>query len=264
MVPSAWYPVLPSSQLTAGSSTTLAFAGGELALSRNADGALHSQLPADRVVERNGLIFVWHGDEAPEFEVEVLPEIGDRGWTSVKWKAMRPFETTIENVMRDVVDNAHFGPVHKMAEADTRAWQDGHHLITRSQGIVDLRRFGGPPLRGHLRLDGRVHGPGLLTYHSVLTLGVQTQTILLSAAYPIDENTVQMWVGVTIPRRRVPGLQRLILSRYLTALERDYLADAEFWESEQGRMAPTPSDAIEEELYEVFDGWFEAFQPIAA
>jgi len=260
VIPSAWYPLIPSSHLPAGSSAELELAGKPLLLARSESGEVRGGQGTHAIRERNGLVFVWHGDGEPTFDVEELEEVTSPDWTPVRWMKLRTFETTIENVMRDVVDNAHFGPVHKLQDADTRAWQEGLHLITRSQGIVDLRRFGGPPLRGHLRLDGRVHGPGLLTYRSLVTVGIQMRQILLSAAAPLDDNRVQIWIGVTVPTPPVPGLTRLIVSNYLRALQIDYLADAEFWESEEGRMPAKPADEIEAGLYAVFDRWMSGFE----
>lgn len=258
MFPHSWYPLLPASQLAPGEGRNLDRLGTTLRAERAADGTVSiiarsgAPVPACEV---NDLVFAWHGPAEPSFAVEPLPQIGADGWTPVDWRQLRPFETSITNVMRDVVDNAHFEPVHKLAEADTRAWIDGHHLCTRSQGIVDTSRFGGPRFRGHLLLDGRVHGMGLLTYNGTFTMGVQLPHVLLSAAVPLDDGRVQMWVGVTVKRTPVPGLSRFLRGRFLRGLIEDYLADAEYWESPAGRLQPEPSDDLEAELYAVFDRW---------
>ena len=46
------------------------------------------------------------------------------------------------NVQRDVIDNGHFGPVHCLDSAETRAARDGRYLDTVSQGILNIRRLG--------------------------------------------------------------------------------------------------------------------------
>lgn len=263
MLPTAWYPLLPAASLTAGSQETLQRLGSTWTARKSHDGEYSvlegQQARPHRVV--NDLLFAWSGSEEPSYEVTQLQEVGSTEYTAVLWKKLRPFATTIENVMRDVVDNAHFEPVHRLYEADTRAWQDGSHLRTRSQGIIDASRFGGPRLRGHLLMNGRVHGPGLLTYQATLTMGIQLSHILLSAAVPVDEEHVQMYVGVSLRKIPLPGVNRFLLRRFLLGLEADYLADAEYWESDAGRMQPEPSDAVEEELYKVFDAWFSEFAP---
>jgi hypothetical protein len=261
--PTAWYPLLPASMLAPNTTERLTWLGTEHVVARDAHGGVTVRDPSGRslhTTEVNDLILAWAGPGEPFYAVDAVPELGRSDWTAVSWRKMRPFQTSIENVMRDVVDNAHFGPVHKLLRADTRAWREGAHLRTRSRGLIQTDRFGGPRLHANLLLEGRVHGPGLLTYQGLLTMGIQLPHVLLSAALPLDADHVQMWLGVSVRRIPVPGLSRPLVGRFLDGLEEDYLADAEFWESPQGRMSPTPSDAGDAALYAVFDEWFSAFQ----
>ena len=68
------------------------------------------------VLERNGMIFVWNGDEGAEpfFEIPVLPEWEDPAWTK-RW--MR-FEWTVathpQEISENGVDAQHFSTVHLM------------------------------------------------------------------------------------------------------------------------------------------------------
>lgn len=262
MFPTSWYPLLPASTLGRGESEEVRWLGAVHRVSRSTDGRARVQAPDGRdlpVQEVNDVVFAWSGADEPDFHIGAVPELARPDWTAVRWRKLRPFRTTIDNVMRDVVDNAHFGPVHQLAHADTRAWLDGAHLRTRSRGIIRTDRFGGPRLHANLLLEGRVHGLGLLTYQGLLTIGVQLPHVLLSAAMPLDAEHVQMWVGVSVKRVPLPGANGFLLGRFLDGLEEDYLADAEFWESPEGRMAPTPSDALDAELYGVFDAWIQRF-----
>jgi hypothetical protein len=259
--------LLPASSLRSGHDVTMTRLGRSLTVRRDAEGALSATVAGGStlpVLEANDLVFAWHGPGAPTFTIHPLPALSSPCWTTVRWKKLRPVRTSVVNVMRDVVDNAHFGPVHGVREADTRAFQEGHHLRTRTQGIIDTSRFGGPPLHGHLLLEGRVHGLGLLTYEGLLTLGVQIPHVVLSAVAPIDEAHVEVWIGIAVKKVPLPGASSFLRGTFLRGLEEDCLADARFWESADGRSTSAPHDAAGAELLALFDTWLTRFPQVPA
>ncbi|MCO4772725.1 MAG: hypothetical protein KDA24_22020 [Deltaproteobacteria bacterium] len=270
-----WYPVLPSTSLTSGESQSLTVRGSAHRLSRVGGAAILSEAgESTATCEVNGLVFAWSGSGEPDWQVHPLPEFDDPSWTPLTWRRLGPYAATARDVMRDVVDNGHFEPVHGLMGAATSAWEEGPHLRTVSQGKVGIpRRY--PSLvrrgltpRGHLRLEGRIHGPCLLSYRGTLSFGIHLEHILLSAVVPIDEATVEIWIGVSIQRQ--PLLPNWIVQRrIMDDLQSDYDKDAALWKLCQdnaaagGVPAPAQRPVLEEEarLFSVFDDWWGSFHP---
>jgi hypothetical protein len=234
-----------------------------MSASRRADGRVHVVDERSRRAllthDVNGMVMVWHGPGEAEFEIASIPEISARDWRPLRWGKPRPFATTVTNVMRDVVDNHHFGPVHGLIRPRTEASERGPFLDFASEGLIDTSRLAGPRLLAHLRIEGRLHGMGLLVYHMTMTMGLQFRYVTLSAATPIDTHRVRIHLAVAMRRAPLGPVTALVESRafhdYVVNFERDRV----HWESPAGRLEPAVPLAEEVELLGRYDRWAARF-----
>jgi phenylpropionate dioxygenase-like ring-hydroxylating dioxygenase large terminal subunit len=89
--------------------------------------------PAYPVVEQDGYIWVWVGDEAPNGRLPFqLPHRNERGWGNARLEAIIP--NSVDNVVENFIDCPHTGYVHgglfrtpasHMARTRVRAVEDG-------------------------------------------------------------------------------------------------------------------------------------------
>jgi hypothetical protein len=163
-----------------------------------------------------------------------------------------------------VVDNDHFAPVHHLDGPETRARVEGPFVHTVSQGIMNLARIGGPPLRCHIRLAGTLHGVGILTYRTTITIGLQIHGLLVTAPTPVDGARVRFHVGAMTGRWRIPGIATLVRRGVVASVIEDTERDASFWESPAGRyLSPTPDPEWPARLAS-FERWLAQFVPTSA
>jgi len=133
-----------------------------------------------RVVEKNGLILMWHHREgaAPSFEIPDIPEMGDSAWTRpdlAHWEVRASWLDMNENC----VDQAHFKYVHgTLSIPPTRAEIQGH--IHRAESLFRMRVPGG---EGDAKLVTMDYGPGF----QIVRITGLIDTILMNSATPIDE-----------------------------------------------------------------------------
>lgn len=266
-IPESWYMVAPSGRVERGGALREALLGTELTLTRRADGRVDARDAAGRaraVAEVNGMVLVWEGAGDPTWEVAPFAEYGDPAWTDLRWARSRTYAAPVQTVQRDVVDNDHFAPVHHLDGPETRARFEGHHVHTVSQGIMNLARIGGPPLRCHIRLAGTLHGVGLLTYRTTITIGLQIHGLLVTAPTPVDSARVRFYVGAMTGRWRIPGVAALVRRGVVASVLDDTERDAAYWESPAGRyLSPTP-DPEWPERRAAFERWLAQFAPAAA
>jgi hypothetical protein len=264
MFPNGWYVIHAGDGLIPGTRKRAQLLCTELEIAREVDGAVTVTDADGRVLAVHqiaGAVLVWHGAGAPAWRVGPFPELDGRRWTPVHWLPSGEVHTTVENAQRDVLDNAHFGPVHGLREADTRAHRYGHALDTVSQGIVSLRRIGGPPLLAHLRLNGRLHGPGVLVYRTTLTIGFQIRNLVFSAVTPAtEEDRCVFFAGVAVRRLPLPFVNQMMVRTTAKGLLLDYEADAAYWAA--GRVRPAEAGPVTEEdrrLAELYDDWLAQY-----
>lgn len=263
-VPDGWYFVHDVASLRPASAVQVFALGDDLTVARDRGGSVIVR-GTDGETRRTdvvaGAVFVWHGRGEPGYRLESTDQ--GPGWTPVRWATTGVVATSVANAMRDVIDNAHFEAVHGLRGAETTAVDAGHAIETVSQGAIRLSRIGLPPLLAHLRLDGRLDGPGLLVYRTTITCGTRIRNVLLSAITPLDGGTARFAVGVSV--RRVPGLSWLIVRTALRGLLRDYDADARYWAA--GRPRPEGAGPLRDDeraLHALYDAWLARALPAAA
>jgi nitrite reductase/ring-hydroxylating ferredoxin subunit len=175
------------------------------------------------VVERNGIVWLWHDAQGrpPRFEVPELPEVGSPDWTPLevrRWTVRSRWLDMNENA----VDQAHFRFVHGTHSIPaTRAEIDGHVLRCRS------RMKQGTP-RGEVdgSLDTDDYGPGLQT----VRLSGIVDTLMVNTAVPIDEDTTDVSFAYTVCTRGGAEAARGVGAAIIRDLERQMAQDIPIWE----------------------------------
>lgn len=145
------------------------------------------------VVERYGMILVWHDPETrpPAFQLPVLPELEEDGFGVVS-RTEREARSTPLDMGENSVDLAHFVTVHGLANyPDRQATQlsaDG--AVLRVVGPADDPKAEAAPIP--LELERTLHGLGFATIRFLGLPG--TPPVLLIATTPIDEDrSITRW-----------------------------------------------------------------------
>lgn len=175
------------------------------------------------VNEVNGLIFIWNDQEGlePNYDIPQIPEwLDEAGWTH--WvPETRSMRTQQHEVIDNIADEAHFGPVHQMHVTDFSVKFDGHRAIQHQHG---------PSVMAHgddglLSTDAVYHGPGyLLThlYHAV-------DSIMLVGHTPIDKQNLQLFYGLMVQKKE--GIDQAMVDRLTYEGKMAFFQDADIWEN---------------------------------
>jgi phenylpropionate dioxygenase-like ring-hydroxylating dioxygenase large terminal subunit len=177
------------------------------------------------VVERNGMIMIWHDPEgaAPGFDVPELPELVDPDWLPVevrRWKVRASWIDMNENC----VDNAHFVYIHGADEQPkTTTDIQGHiHIATSA---FEMRSPDGPV---DATLTTTDYGPGLQTVH----INGLIPTLMVNTAIPIDEEYSDVRFAYTVKTGGDPGKASLAAA-IIKDLKQQFENDLPIWENKR-------------------------------
>ncbi|MBQ46736.1 MAG: 3-ketosteroid-9-alpha-hydroxylase [Zetaproteobacteria bacterium] len=140
-----------------------------------------------QVVERNGLILVWHDPDGgqPDYEIPILAEYGKSGWTP--WHLdRRTIKTHPREIVENVADEAHFKVVHHLKEVSYFENIYENHTATQiMRGMGNHRP---------ISTKATYYGPA----YQVTWMQSLVESRLVNAHTPIDENSLHLWFGVMI------------------------------------------------------------------
>ena len=194
-----------------------------------------AKLDAWNVCEANGLIMVWHHMEGrpPQFELPVLPEYDNPGWTPYvrkRWK----IRTHNQEMAENAVDSAHFKYVHGTPEQPmTRAEIDGHILRARSpinyvtpQGTVE----------GGIASESYGFGFGTTRFTGIV------ETLLVSSVTPIDGEYVDTRFSFMVKKMGNDDATAGVSRAFIKEIERQLGQDIPIWENKVMKMRPVLCD----------------------
>lgn len=194
----------------------------------------NARLRAWPVVERNGLIFVYHDPEgrAPDYEIPELPDHGRNGWSRWTLSLIR-VKTQPREIVENVADRGHFPTVHGTMIDSFENEFDGPRAIQRSRGIA-YPRAGGVD---KFALTATYHGPA----YQITEMESRLRNRLVLAHTPIDETSLDLRFGVSL---RMPDEQLLesFTGRYIENLRAGFLEDIQIWEHKVWRDQPVLCD----------------------
>ena len=144
------------------------------------------------VIERMGCVFAWHDPEnaAPGYDVPYFEEWADPQW--VQWKIDHLGELALhpQEVLDNMADVAHLGPVHGMTvRYFENEFQD--HVVIQRQGGAHRTLASDA---GTLATNTWYTGPGILFSRLVGSF----ETIMLIAHTPVEDGTVKAWHALMV------------------------------------------------------------------
>lgn len=187
--------------------------------------------------ERSGLILVWHHPEggAPDFDVPILPEVGDSNWLQWQTSEIR-IATHPREIVENVVDKGHFAPVHStFVDSFENEFVD-HMATQRTKGKAY-------PVGGgvdHFFIEATYHGPAIQFSRME---GVMDSR-LVNAHTPIDENSLDLRFGVMLKMLEGQDEPKMktFAARYVDNLTKGFHEDREIWENKCFREVPVLCD----------------------
>ncbi len=209
------------------------------------DGAIHGEatphrrrlcLPVSPLAhrERNGMIFVHYDRQgrAPSYEIPELPEAADVGWAPWTVRLLE-LRTHPREVVENVVDSAHFLPVHRNRPLRFENEFDGVRAIQRSEGTGTEEHA----TTGY-RLEAIYYGPG----YQITRMDSVVPTILVNAHTMVREDLLHLRFGLMIPANPVTPYPDDYVRFYVATLMNGFKQDAAIWEHKVYRDRPVLCD----------------------
>ncbi|WP_281197109.1 Rieske 2Fe-2S domain-containing protein [Microtetraspora niveoalba] len=184
---------------------------------------LRARTAAWTTMDQDGLLFVWNDPEGnpppADVTIPVIEGATRDDWTDWVWS-----ETIVNTNCREVVDNvvdmAHFFYVHYSFPTYFKNVFEGNTAtqIMKGMGRPDARppaKNGEPAMIGNTSV-ATYHGPSFmiddLTYH--YEGGMDINSVLINAHYPIDENSFVLHSGIIVQRTEsLPGDAADVMAR---------------------------------------------------
>jgi 3-ketosteroid 9alpha-monooxygenase subunit A len=187
------------------------------------------------LVERNGVLLLWHDEQgrAPDFEIPVIPEYGTDAWLPWSVSTYR-IKTHPREIVDNLADKAHFPRVHNTDIDEFSCEIDGLLATQRVKGRAKMASGGVDPFSS----STTYHGPGYL----LMRMDGLLSNYMLLGHTPINENLLELRLGVTIKivgnRQKTEGY----VGMYLDNLKKGFEDDIKIWENKRYRDPPLLCD----------------------
>lgn len=200
------------------------------------------------VVERNGVIFMWHDPDggAPDWEIPVIAEHGTSDWTP--WYENKvTVNTHPREIVENVADSAHFPAVHRTFVDQFENIYEGHKATQHTIGKAT------PKLGGvdHFDITATYHGPAF----QISDMRGVLHAMLLLAHTPIDENSLDLRFAVML-QRTGPRTEEFA-KFYVDNLTLGFHEDIAIWEHKVYR--PRPQLVAEDGPIGRLRAWYSQF-----
>ena len=195
------------------------------------------ELPAK---EQDDVVFVWHHpeDAPPGFDFPRIAGYGTPEWT--KW-ITRPIDvrTQPREVIENIVDQAHFGPVHHadLTRFEVTFAEQGPHTVTQITEATGKGVHGGVDTFVN---RATYYGPGVL----ISEMHGMAHTVMLASHYPIDEQNVHFSLGLTFEWKTAFPVEKH-RQFYAATLIDGFLEDVKIWEHKKYLERPHLCDGVQ-------------------
>jgi 3-ketosteroid 9alpha-monooxygenase subunit A len=176
-------------------------------------------------VERAGAIFMWHDPEeqAPDFGLPDFAPWDDPSFVRWKFDHMGDLPIHPIEILYNLADMAHLGPVHA---APVEYFEDeikGHICIQRQGGRSRTLVDGG----GLLETDSWYIGHGVMQS----TMTGQMDSLMIIAHTPVEDGVTKVWHGLMVKSPHdVPTAEDIATGRaYQEASREAFAQDFEIW-----------------------------------
>lgn len=145
------------------------------------------------VVEKYGVIFVWHDPEnqEPDFDLPSIPEWDDPSW--VRWKIDRlgTLASHPQEVLDNMSDVGHFAPTHGSLDISyfeneydgptmTQYFGAGHRTLVTGEELLELRTW--------------YTGPGIL----MSRMWGHLPSVMMIAHTPVEDGVIKVWHALCV------------------------------------------------------------------
>lgn len=203
------------------------------------------------LVERNGLLLAWHdrAERSPGWEIPVLAEYGDPGWSDYRTGEWH-IRTSVQEMAENQVDAAHFLYVHGSAHIPpTVAERHGEHLRARS---TTAKTTPAGVVQGQVEVNS--HGLGFTTIRFTGLF----ETVLVGCTTPIDEEQVHLRFALTV-RDVGAGITGAVGEAFMREVRRQIEEDVPIWENKIYVERPLLVDG--DGPIGIFRSWARQFYP---
>ena len=184
------------------------------------------------VREQNGMIYVWFdpdGPSEPDFDLPVLPEWESDEWTGWTHSKLR-IETHSREIVENVVDIAHFAPVHGTIVEDFSNEFVDHKAIQYNEGVAYPRGGG----KDRFELTATYYGPGF----QISEMSGFLDSRLVNAHTMVDEDSLVLHFGVMLRKGKDPRQTEEFSKGYIENLTVGFHEDIDIWQGKLYRDTP--------------------------
>lgn len=185
------------------------------------------------VLEKNGLLFVWNDHEnnppIPQQEPARMEDYYSGEWTD--WTMTQvPIESNCRELVDNMADLGHFGPVHYSRVKSFRNIQDGHRYIQVMSGGHEILEDG----TTGMTTTAIYEGPAYMTTTMTGSLYGRPVTVhLLVSHYPVHMNKFIINFGVMMKKDpKLPDVvNRDMVDKYTRMSIDSFIQDVEIWDN---------------------------------
>lgn len=214
-----------------------------------------ARLTPHPVVERNGLVMLWHHADgnAPDWEIPVVAEYGLEGWTPYvkrRWK----IRTHNQDMAENSVDQAHFRYVHgTLTVPQSQATTEGPCLHVLSQ-----MKMGTPAgeVDGSIESNSWGFGFGQVKFRGIV------ETSLVTSVTPIDGEYVDVRFSFSVKSLGDERMTRGVGKALIADIEKQMREDIPIWENKAFLDRPVLCDG--DGPIGIFRNWCKQFYSEAA
>lgn len=181
-------------------------------------------------LERNGLVYIYYDpEENPPVEGEepiVLEELINEDWSD--WSlALIKINTNARELVDNMADKAHFGPIHGSEAHDFENIYHKHVAVQRMKGKSPRLSEG-----DILETEATYWGPGVMVTRMRGKMGgVPVDSMLLVANTPTSTESFDLRFGVTV--KKFPGMSEAdsnaMVEAYVEQARAAFYEDVELW-----------------------------------
>jgi len=288
-IPFGWYQVAFPDDLAPGEVTPLSYWNRELVMWRDASGGFHLQdafcphlgahLPfhgwkydgtgactnipySERtnrkarlrtypVIERNGFVLAWYHpfEEAPKWEIPLIPEIGDPAWSDL-YSSSYVIRTIPQEMSENGADPAHFRYVHG---TDTVAEVEKYDTDGPCSVMLSKQTYVTPRGVTEGRIDVYNYGPG---FSKVWFSGI-VDAINIATTTPIDEERTQVRFNFIVRKLDDAKLTSTVADAFVKEINKQIQEDRPIWEHKS--FLPSPALADTDGPILKFRKWYSQF-----
>jgi 3-ketosteroid 9alpha-monooxygenase subunit A len=202
-------------------------------------------------IERNGFVLAWYHpyEEPPQWEIPVIDEVGDPGWSDY-YKSTYIIRTIPQEMSENGVDPAHFRYVHgtdEVAEMESYETDGPCSVMLSKQSYVTPRGV------THGRIDVWNHGPG---FSRIWFSGI-VDALNIATTTPIDNDHTQIRFNFTVRKFDDERMTSTVADAFVKEINKQVQEDTPIWEHK--RFLPVPALADTDGPIIKFRKWYSQF-----